>query len=139
MLVFNYNEESMIILEELIDFRDCRMIHLFQFSDLLFEKFPLVAPNLVFVNDIGCPHESCLFVNNFPELIELVLFQTWGKHLVLFFDTALNFFNEVDLFELDLILLVQNLDCTLIGLAYMGFISHLFFYYKLYVKYTDAI
>lgn len=127
MLVLNHYVEAMVVFEELIDFRDGGVIDLLQFPDLLLKQFPLVTPYLILIHYIDCSNEGRLFVDYFPELIELVLLQAGGKDFILLLNSALNLFDEVHLLELNLILLMNDFHCTLVSLARSRFIAHLFF------------
>lgn len=79
---------------------------------------------LVFIDDVDCPDESGLFVNGFPQFVELVLLEAGREQLVLFFDAAFYFLDEIDLLELDLVLLVQDLDGALLRLRTANAVPH---------------
>lgn len=73
-----------------------------------------MTPYLILVDYVDCSDKSGLFVDYFPKFVELVLLQAGRKHLVLLLDGALNLFDEVHLFELNLVLLLQYFDGALI-------------------------
>lgn len=66
ILVLEHHEESVIVFEELVDFRDGRVIYFLELVNLLFKEFSLMTAYLVFIDDVDCPDESGLFVNGFP-------------------------------------------------------------------------
>ena len=100
----------MVVLEELVDLGRGGVVDLLEAVDLLFEEFPLSTPDLVLVDDVDCTSECGLVMDGLPELVELVLLEAGGEELIVFFNTAFDFSNEIDLLKLELVLPPLDLD-----------------------------
>ena len=67
----------MIVFEELIDFRDSKMINDLQFMNLLLKEFSFCASYFILIDNVDSSGQSWYFVNGFSKLVKLILFQTW--------------------------------------------------------------
>lgn len=66
MPIFDDNKEAVVVFEKLVYFGDSRMVNLLKLTNLLLKQLSLVTPYLVFVNNIGCANQSCLFMDDLP-------------------------------------------------------------------------
>jgi hypothetical protein len=126
LLVFHYNKESMVIFKQLINFGYSRMINFFKFSNLVFEQLSFMTSYFIFINDVDGTHQASLNMYDFSQFIKLILLKARWKNFIFLFDTAFNLSNEINLSELNFVLSVENISCTLLFGALLGFIAHLF-------------
>lgn len=120
----------MVVFEELVYFGDCEMVDDFQLVNLLFEELSFRASDFVLVDDVDSSGEGGFFVDGLPKFVELVLLQAGREHIVLFFDAALNFLDEVGLLELYLIFLglSDHVGGTFLVNSSLGVVAHYIFY-----------
>ena len=69
-------------------------------------------------------------MNGLSKFVELVLFQAGREHIVLFFDAAFYFLDEVGLLELNLVFLgfSDHVGGTLLVNSSLGVVAHYIFY-----------
>lgn len=87
---------------------------------LFFEELSFVAAYFVLVDDVDCACEFSFLVDGFSEFVELILFEAGGEEVVLVFDAALDLFDEVVLFELDVVFFVGDLVGGVVGEGVAG-------------------
>ena len=122
--VLNYYEESMVVLEQFIDLGDCGVVDLLEPADLLLKQLALMTAYLVLIDNINCPHEGGLDMNDLPQLVKLVLLKARRQYLILLFNAPFDLLYEVILFELDF-LPIQDLNGGLIGAVLLHLVAHL--------------
>ena len=90
------------------------MINFFKFSNLVFEQFPFMTSDFVFINDVNCTYQTSFDMYDLPQFIKLILLEARRKHLIFLFYAAFDFSNEINLPELHFVLPVEDIGCALL-------------------------
>ena len=125
--ILNDHIEFMITFEELINFRDGKMIYHLQLMNLFLEHNSLMTSNLVFIDNVDGSCESWFLMNGLSELIKFILFQTRRQHVVLLLNAAFNLLYEVGLLKLNCIFLAipHHIRCALFSYILCCFWPHI--------------
>lgn len=83
-----------------------------------------MTAHLVFIDNNSSLAQLSLFMYYFPELIEIIGDKSRTENIVLSLDVALKLSDEMLMNEVDLVLLFDNLRCSLILMGYLMGGSH---------------